>query len=185
MYSELTNLLPEDRLRNLRRDYFLRLLMVACGLITALIIITGIFLMPAYVYLHAEVEARTIRLAALELSLKSGDESALQARLTTLSKDAARLASLGDVPAASSVIRATLQVPRPGIVLVGFTVTPAQAGKTGTLLVTGTADTRDHLRAYQLALLEASFVKAADLPISAYAKDTDIDFTITVTLTSL
>jgi hypothetical protein len=53
----------------------------------------------------------------------------------------------------------------------------------GTLSVSGIAVTRGALRAYQLALQSAPFAVAANLPVSAYAKDTDIAFTITVTLT--
>jgi hypothetical protein len=38
------------------------------------------------------------------------------------------------------------------------------------------------LRSYQLALQGASFARAVDLPVSAYAKDADIAFTVTITL---
>lgn len=184
MHTDLTNLLPEDRLRSLRRDYFIRLVMVGGGLVTVLILVTGVFLMPTYVYLHAEVNARTARLASIEASLRSDEEAALEARLATLSKNANRLASLGGVSSVSEVMRMALEVEHIGIALTGLTATPAQGTKPGTLLLTGIADTRDHLRAYQLALLGAPFARAADLPISAYAKDSDIGFTITVTLAS-
>ena len=76
-----------------------------------------------------------------------------------------------------------LVIPRPGIVLSGFDYEPSVGKSAGTLAVSGTATTRDALRNYQLALEGASFARSADLPVSAYAKDTDITFTITVTLT--
>jgi hypothetical protein len=145
---------------------------------------TGVFLMPAYVYLHAETTERMVHLAAIEAGLKSGEDAALEARITALSKNADLLASLADAPSAISVIRAALDVSRPGISLTGLNASPAQGAKSGTLLLAGIADTRDQLRAYQLALLAEPFVKIADLPISVYAKDSDISFVITITLTT-
>jgi len=50
------------------------------------------------------------------------------------------------------------------------------------LSVSGTAANREALRTYQLALQGAPFTLTAALPVSAYAKDSDIAFTITITL---
>jgi len=51
-----------------------------------------------------------------------------------------------------------------------------------TALNFGIAATRDALRNYQIALQNAAFARAADLPVSAYAKDSNISFNITITL---
>ncbi len=49
------------------------------------------------------------------------------------------------------------------------------------MTVSGMAATRDALRQYATALGGLPYVSKADLPISAYAKDSDITFTITLT----
>lgn len=182
MNSELTNLLPDDRARALRRDYFFRLASVTFWMGAILVAVTGILLIPTSVFLNGEIGQRNAKLASLESTLASSDEVALEARLSALNADTAALAALGGVTSPSTVLKDTLAVPRPGIVLTGFSFTATQTGKSGQLLINGTASSRDDLRAYQLALQGASFVKNADLPISAYANDTNIPFIITVTL---
>lgn len=182
MDNELTNLLPPERQRALSRDYLLRLGVVAAILATALFISAGLLLLPSYVFLTQSAAAKEDRLAGLESVLSTADEKALSAQLAALSSDAAVLTALGKTPSASATIRAALSVSRPGVVLSGFSYAPA-AGKTPrTLALSGIAVTRDALRTYQLALQSAPFAVAANLPVSAYAKDSDIPFTITVTL---
>ena len=83
------------------------------------------------------------------------------------------------VPAA---VNATLAVPRPGVTLSSFTYVPAAGTNPGTLAISGRAATRDALRSYQLALQSAALARSAVLPVSAYAPDANIAFTVTVTL---
>jgi hypothetical protein len=80
------------------------------------------------------------------------------------------------------IMRKVLDISHPGIALSGFLYLPANGKKPGTLSISGSSATRDTLRGYQTAIQSAPFVKSADLPVSAYAKDTDIAFTITVIL---
>lgn len=182
MDNELTNLLPPERQRALSRDYLLRLGVVAAVLATALFLSAWLLLIPSYVFLTRSAAAKEDRLAGLEAVLSTADEKALSVQLAALSSDAAVLTALGKTPSASATIRAALSVSRPGVVLSGLSYAPA-AGKTPrTLALSGIAVTRDALRTYQLALQSAPFAVVANLPVSAYAKDSDIPFTITVTL---
>lgn len=182
MRKALTNLLPEDRQRALRRDYFLRLTVVAIAFLIVLALAAAILLLPSYVFLSENFHTKESRLASIESVASSSDETALSAQLTALSDDAATLEALADAPSVSSLIRTVLAVSRPGIVLSGFAYAPRTDTNPGTLAISGTAATRDALRNYQLALQGESFARAADLPVSAYAKDSDIAFTITITL---
>ncbi|HUY62583.1 MAG TPA: hypothetical protein VMV50_02230 [Candidatus Paceibacterota bacterium] len=182
MRERLTNLLPVNRQRTITREYFVRLGVIAAWLVTLLIVASGFLLIPTYVYLSANQSTKTSQLAGIESSLSSSDATSLAAQLAALSNDAATLSALKDMPAASTVIREMLSVARPGITLTGITYTPSGMGTPGTLAVIGTATTRDTLRAYQLALQSASFASAANLPVSAYAKNANLPFTITVTL---
>lgn len=182
MDNELTNLLPLERQQALSRGYFVRLGVVISMLLTILTGIAALLLLPTYIFLVQSAASKQEHLANIESTLSSSDEKTLSARLATLSNDVATLAALGRNPSASTVLRTALAVPRPGVALSGFVYTPAAGKIPGTLAITGVAVTRNALRAYQLALQSAPFAAAADLPVSAYAKDTDIEFTITVTL---
>ncbi|MDE1925493.1 MAG: hypothetical protein KGH79_04980 [Patescibacteria group bacterium] len=182
MRSELTNLLPLKRQNALARDYFLRLGVIALMLLCVLVIISAVLLLPTYVYLVGSAHAKEARLANIESTLASTNDATLSARLAALTSEASILASLANTPSASGIIRAVLVVSRPGITLSGLSYTPTKNKIPGTLAVSGTATTRDALRNYQLALQNAPFAASATLPVSAYAQDANIAFTITVTL---
>ena len=182
MHNDLTNLLPQERQSALSRDYFLRLSVVAAGFLTALMVIASALLIPAYLLLVGNMKANEARLANVESRLSSSNETALSNRLTALSSDAAILTALANAPSASAIMRMLLAVPRPGVTLANLVYTPVLGGVPGTLSISGTAATRDVLRRYQLALQNTPGIHSADLPVSAYAQDTNISFTIMVTL---
>lgn len=183
MENELTNLLPPERQRLLAREYLIRLGVVTMVLVTILIFIAGLLLVPTFLFLTQSAGTKQARLTSIESVLSSADERTLSTHLAVLSNSAATLAVLGKSPSASSIVRVALAVSRPGVTLSGFTYTPAEGKSPGTLVISGTAATRDALRNYQLALQGAPFATAANLPVSAYANDTNILFSITVTLT--
>ena len=182
MSTELTDLLPEERRAQLRQAYFFRLGTVVVMLTACLVVSAAVLLIPTFVFLTNAVEAKTTRLAGMNAGLSSTEEASLAAKLTTLSNDDAALGALGATPSATKIMSQVLSVSRPGIRLSALAYTP-RAGKTaGIVTLDGIALTRDALRSYQLALQGAPFAASADLPVSAYAKDSDIDFTITITL---
>ena len=182
MENELTNLLPPERQRTLAREYMLRLGVVTVVLVTGLVIVSGLLLVPTYLLLTQSAGTKQVRLTNIETALSSADEKTLLAQLTSLSNQAATLTALRGAPSASAIIRTALAVPRPGVSINELAYTPAGKNIPGTLAISGTAATRGALRNYQLALQNSSFAAAADLPVSAFAKDADISFSITVML---
>jgi hypothetical protein len=183
MSNELTNLLPPSRQSSLAHEYYFRVGVVAIALVVILIGAAATLLIPTYVFLVGNEHAKEMRLANLKATPSSADEVALAARLSALSNESATITSLANMPSASKIVRAALTIPRSGITLSSFTYTPHTSAKSnGSLLLSGTAPTRELLRNYQLALQNASFAQSAELPVSAYAKDADIAFTITITL---
>ena len=182
MRNELTDLLPEERQHALSRGYLIRFVTVAALMLTALTLAAAVLLVPSYLFLVENEKAKEARLASIESTLPSDDERSLSERLAALSQNAATLAALEHRPSASAIVRGLLAVPHPGASVSRLSYLPASGKKSGTLAVSGAATTRDSLRAYQLALQGAPFALSADLPVSAYAKDSGISFVITVTL---
>jgi len=184
MRNELTNLLPPERRRALQRDYFMRLGVVSLLFVIMLTLAAAILLLPTYVFLSASESAGRIRLSSIESTLSSSEDAALSAQLAALSNSTASLSALAGAHSASEIIRAVLAVSRPGVTLSNFAYSSATVANKNqnTLTISGSAATRDALRNYQLALQSSSFARSADLPVSAYAQDANITFTITVTL---
>ncbi len=180
MFSELINLIPPDMTSAFRREYFVRLAAVACLVAAAAVTIHGILLAPAYIFVEAQAASGQARLSKLSSSLNTAEEKQLDARLAALASDTAYLSQLGSKPFASVALSAILSVPRPGIHLSGFTyIAPDQSG-TGHMTLSGVSDTRETLRQYVLALQAVPFISSADLPVSAYAQDKGIPFTISL-----
>lgn len=178
----MINLLPPSRTRAFRRSYFIRLATVGFVLLTMLVVIHGILLLPSYLYASAEVRAERSELASTQRAPADNATSA-QAQLTTLKNDATYLGRLGSAPSASGAVRAVLSVPHPGISIVSITYTPPgpASAASAKIVLAGTATTREELRTYDLALSGAPFITSVDLPISAYAQESNIAFSVTLT----
>jgi hypothetical protein len=181
MYRELTNLLPSEHSRAFQREYFMHLITVSVIALGIVIVVHGLFLMPTYLSLTDELTSEKTQLAALDSNLQGSEQRDIGSRIEHLSTDSAYLTKLGTISTASSAIRSILLVEHDGITLTGISFTPPTDTAQGTMLLTGVATTRDTLRQYDLALSGLPSVSKADLPISAYAKDTLIPFTITLT----
>jgi hypothetical protein len=172
MMHRLMNLLPRERERSLRQVYFLRFATASVLMAAGLVVVHGAFLLPSYLYLKDLARERKGALAALAGS----EEQEVSSRVKSLAEDSAYLARLASVPKASASVSAIIALPRPGIVLTGFSFAPSKDG--ADMRVSGSASTREALRAYEQALKSAPFIAGVELPISAYAKERDIEFTI-------
>lgn len=180
MITKLIRLLPPERLRAFRQQYFFRLGTVAALAFSALIVIHGILLAPTYFNLRESKANEQSRLNALTERLASSGDQEIIGRLAALDSETEHLAGIGASPSAVGTVRAILALPRGGVTLSGFSFTPPSGKTSGQMKVAGTAVSRESLRRYQGTLAALPGVSGADLPISSYAKESDIPFTITL-----
>lgn len=181
MYPELTNLLPPERRSLMTQEYFIRLGSVILIALAVVTLAGGALLVPSYLYLNSEIQARSERVAALDAELAATAGTEASSRLTTLSSNATYLARLASTSSATAALRNLFTAPRTGITLSSFSITPAKRGTDGSLTLTGVASTRETLRAYNEALSQLPGVTNGDLPISTFAKDSNIPFSIKLT----
>jgi hypothetical protein len=179
MSRNLLNLLPRERTNALRREYFVRLATVALLLLTFLVAAHGVFLIPSY--LAASSEERVIRAQLTADAGQGGGGESVASEFAALGANAAYLARFNSAPSSAAALRAVLSVPRAGVSITSLTLTPSVGGAPAKMIIAGTADTRENLRAYDLALTNAPGVSRVDLPVSDYAQATDITFSMTVT----
>ncbi|HVM59029.1 MAG TPA: hypothetical protein VMT80_01755 [Candidatus Paceibacterota bacterium] len=182
MRELLTDLLPPERHRQVTREERLRLGVVALALLILLVASASVLLVPTYTYLSATAQEKRARLASMDRVLTSAEEIDLSHRLDALTQDATSLRGLKDAPSASAIIRTVLLVPHPGISLSGVNYAAASGKTPASIALVGTASTRDALRKYEGALDGAPFSAKVDLPVSTFAQDANLAFTITVTL---
>lgn len=178
MKHELMNLLPDNRIRSLRQVYFLRLATVAVLVLSGVAIVHGVLLLPSYLFVRAQVVERETRLSALTTTLAGAAEQEVSARVAAIASDSAYLAKRAGAPKASTATQAVLAVPREGVRLRGLSFAPSEGG--AQMLISGVASSREALRRYEQALAGEPYIASVELPISAYAKESNIDFTITL-----
>ncbi len=181
MHPELTNLLPPERTNGLKREYFVRLATVAVFALAAVTLGSGALLIPSYLYTGQQIQLRNSSISDLDSKLAASQGKEASARLTTLTASALYLSRLGSTTTATGALRGVLSAPRTGISLSVFTFTPPTNGNVGRMTVGGIAASRESLRAYTSALTTLPFVSSVDLPISAYAQESQIPFVITLT----
>jgi hypothetical protein len=184
MHNELTNLLPIERQKDLLREYFFRIGAVTIVSISLLALIASVLLIPTYIFLSEDVKAKKEQLEKIESQFSSPDEASFSSRLAALSNDAESLVALSNSKSVGTIVRSILAIPHPGISLLNFTYATPSGSNAKAMTISGVAATRSSLRNYQLSLQSDPSILSAVLPVSAYAKDADITFTITITLAS-
>ena len=179
MHPEFTNLLPEERASAARTSYWLRLATLATYCALAVIVLNALLLAPSYLLAKEQTAARENELATLEAAAASTGAGSFASEIATYAARATALVKLGasrpDVPILASI----LGIPHAGVSLTGFSFSANHQ-----VVITGVATTRDALRAYDLALSGAPFVASVSLPVSAYAAESDLSFTMTIVLVS-
>jgi len=181
MSIELTNLLPSERRHTLARDYLLRLATLSLGALVLLIAVHGVLLLSAYAYVHEQQGVQEKRLTALSEQRADSGFNDLSARIALFTERATALQLVQKAPTASEALRAVGEVSRRGITLSSFAFTAGQKGTPGRMTVAGTASTRESLRSFDAALGALPSVKTTDLPLSSYAKESAIPFSIVLT----
>lgn len=176
----LTNLLPADRARSIRRDYFFRLGSTAAILIAALMLLHGVLLVPSYLYLSEELRMRHAELDEVNALIAASEERQTSERVESIATNAQTLISLTSLPSATSAIRGVLALPHSGIRLTGLAVGMPE-GAEPRMSISGIAATRESLRRYHDALEALPSVSRADLPLSVYATESELPFTIQLT----
>lgn len=175
------NLLPDSRKKTLAQLYVLRVIVVAALLASGVLLIHAVLMMPSYLYLHQTAVERTLQLAGLGQELAGTEEQQVSARVKSLNDNATYLTQAATRTSVSKAVRAITEVPHPSVQIVGISFSAGQSGKPSTMTLTGKAVSREGLRAYVTALKALPYITTADLPISAYAKESDIDFIVTLT----
>ena len=181
MNEELTNLLPRDRKQMLGRLYGIRLSVIVIVLVSFLVLSATLFRVPAYVYQYQQIQLQKQNLELLTSNLDKAEGKEINARFKAVNENIAYLSRLATSSSATAATTAILGVPHPGVTISGFSYTPNTKSTDGKMTLSGKALTRESLRQYVEVLSNQPYIKNADLPISSYAKESDIPFVITLT----
>ena len=175
------NLLPDTRKQTLARFYLSRLVVVSALVLSVVLLVHAALVVPSLVQVSIRTHESTAILDGLRAQLAGPQVAQVSARVTALSERATYLAQSSRQGTASSALRAMVGVPHPGIHLTSMSYVHATGPANGAkMTLSGVADTREALRAYVATVSALPYVSQAILPISAYAKETHIEFSLSL-----
>ena len=179
----MINFLPPEAKSAVKREYMLRTISVWALLLTAVAAVITAFLLPTYVLLLRQVDALELDAVRTE---GNSNKHLYQAARTALEKAQTLAEALAVIPAgptAYEVLRAIQAVQTDSITLSGFSY-EHNGTSVSAVTVRGTAATREALVEFSSALEREPLFARATVPVAALAKDRDLPFTLSVTLTS-
>jgi hypothetical protein len=174
------NLLPDSRKKQLAQLYLVRVGVVGAILASLVLGIHAVLTTPSLVHVRQVVSERTLTLSALGEQLADGEDKQVGERVARLATSATELTQHAQAATASGVLRALTEVSHEGVSITGMSFTRAQTPDGHRFTITGKATGREALRSYVATLGTLPYVKTVDLPISAYAKESDIQFSLTL-----
>ncbi len=176
-------LLPEQQIKNLAREYHVRLLILGFFCLSGAIWIGVGSLLPSYIISVMQQQNAQKHLAEIEKTTKTPVNASVAAEVAASNAQILLIKNAQDPVVFSAIIEDLANRRTAGISLSGMEVVHAPGdgnpNKTS-VVIRGKAATRDGLVAFQHALgADPEFTKVY-LPISNLAKGTNIDFSITL-----
>lgn len=181
------NLLPEQEKKIIQKEYALRRVVVWCGLVVGVLTISLILLVPSYVL--SRLKASDVQ-SELDTSKRTLESQLLPADVTkavaSAAHDADALKPFADPLSAYNIIRIFETKPASiRIYQINFSnlgTDQAGAALKPSLEVYGKAVDRESLTSFGKSLEQRSEFASVDIPVSNFVRETNIDFTMTITL---
>lgn len=176
----MLELLPNAQKKSLKKEYFLRFSVVALLFLSALGIIFLVALSPSY---FLSVVKERVVAEEFDNSMKSKRASEGE-NLQAAIKDSKEMLSLlkregDDRSLIKSVILKIIDNKNPGIKINGISINYSKKDQYQ-VVVTGTSKNREFLKTFADSLKAEKDFSDIDLPISNFAKISDIDFSISL-----
>jgi hypothetical protein len=173
----MINILPENEKKNIDREYQFRKIAVILFAVLGLIIIAIVALLPSYIL--AIYKSKT---AMLPIGVQDAVEKQVQFKRQL--DDAKVLIRVlkpetnSQVP--SEVIQLLAKHKTESITINDISIEKKKGAELG-VIVKGVAQTRDSLSRFTDALMKETTIAKVDVPVSNFAKDSNIAYSFTIT----
>jgi len=174
----MINLLPTFEKRRLRKEFWLRFAVLALGFVVLAEVITVVSFFPSYYSISMNMSNLTNRLEMGNSRLPKSD-GMVQDDVDLLRTNISLLKGTpGDEVTPSYLIDTVARIKGPDITLWEFAYDRTQ----GVFEVRGFAKTRDALTLFRKNMRDEKVFTSADLPSNLLLKESNIDFTMKVSL---
>jgi len=173
-------LLSKTEKEIIQREYRVRLATVTLWLLFATVSIAATLLIPSYVLSVQREKAATARFEVLSASVRKENAAAIDSILLDAQT---RLSLLSRTPPKVFLHEALVQIVSVRGSKISVEEVSSTEGEKGiwTFVIRGRAGNRSALLTYGKALERTGIFKKVDVPISDFAKDSDIPFSLTAT----
>lgn len=173
----MINLIPPHAQKQVRREYWIRVVSVWGFLLGSALCISAIVYAPTYVLVRSQLQN------FLQEYKEANDQNQAfkdsESVIIKANEVAKLLATSGDVVSFSEVIAEIEKTQKDGIIIKTFTLSRKDDGL-NPIVITGEARSRSVLTEFRDALEINPLFKSATIPLSELAKDKDIQFSLTI-----
>jgi len=170
----MSNVLPPASLREVRRMNTERLLLVGSLLLIVCAAIAFLVLVPSYAIVRAESDLPEVSHESISIADKAERDDIFRAQL--LVRDLWPIAS-----SSTPILEVLNEVLRERPVDVVVRRINYERGNPGTIILSGSAPSREKIQAYQGALARNPSIKSANVPLQNLAGSDGGHFTLTLT----
>ncbi len=175
----MINLLPPNAKKDLRREYWFRVLSVWLFIWSIALFAGAIAMLPVQVLISTQTDVSEKE--TVSANEKVTDYANLSKALVQSSLKAKQVLDQGLVPPLSDYISRFQNLAGLNIQINSINISRGKEG-INPVSINGIANNRQALASFRDSLLVLDEVSEVDLPISNLAKDKDIDFNLTITI---
>ncbi len=176
------NLLPENLKKEIKSNYRFRLVVIALLLLIFLECTTVIFMTPALISSYYRQKDTSSQTQKMNQNLSSSDIASIDSQIKTINSRLKVLNSALNYPTIIPYVNLILDQKTNAIKLNGIIF--SWNNSVATISLNGVSSTRDSLLAFVKVLQATGKFKNVDLPISSFAKDKNINFSLNLVLNS-
>jgi hypothetical protein len=175
----MLHLLTEEHKKKVLNEYRKRVVVVLCACILGAIVVSAIFIIPAYFMSYSRYSEVTTMKKALDKEIQENESESTAQSIKDIT---ASLQALQMFEGKNSVLflikKVTAAKPR-GVRVNRISYLPGEAGSTA-IDIAGTADTRQNLVNFSDKLKKDKSFTSVTVPLSSFAKERNIDFSMKI-----
>jgi len=177
----MINLIPPEAQRRIRFEYGARVLTVWLLLWALAGVLIGVATLPSYLLVSERLQSIS---GELDTVRASADSDNATARALIIAREQSQLIrEAEEMPRFSTVVSVVEAAAKSGISISSYGFSRDRADL-APVVVGGTAESRQALASFRDMLLTNPLVTRVDLPISNFARDRDIDFSLSIEVSS-
>lgn len=181
----MLKLLLKEEYKKIKRDYIFRFIIISLIGLSSVMFLFMVSLLPAYVLLRTDQKVLAEEVKIAQDEELNADRKRLKEKLNEL-RDTLNILDTNQYEISYFIQKITERQPRSvNISNISFDSKLVEEEDRASIIIQGTANSRESLSSFATSLEQVSEFESVTLPFSSFAKDSEIPFSITVSLAPL